>query len=102
MVFPSTKTIKYIAFKYNLIDWIILNPNLKSRLLKEKIPFLITQLVKFVGFTRPWPLKRIPKLLTHKNLNLVKLLLPIKCFGVNKLSSKKKQGFILLTLCPTR
>ncbi|RVW82240.1 hypothetical protein CK203_041657 [Vitis vinifera] len=33
--------------------------------------------------------------------NPVKLLLPIKCYGANKLK-KKKQGFILLNLCLTR
>ncbi|KAL6342860.1 hypothetical protein AAG906_016879 [Vitis piasezkii] len=43
---------------------------------------------------------KIPKLLTRKP-NPVKLLLPIKCYGANKLK-KKKQGFILLTLCLIR
>ena len=35
--------------------------------IQKKIHFLFTQLVKFAGFTRPWPLKRIPKLLTQSS-----------------------------------
>ena len=34
VVFTSEKTIKYIAFKYNLIDWIILNPNFQIKIIK--------------------------------------------------------------------
>ena len=34
VVFTSEKTIKYIAFKYNLIDWIILNPNFQIKFIK--------------------------------------------------------------------
>ncbi|KAL6338401.1 hypothetical protein AAG906_020485 [Vitis piasezkii] len=39
--------------------------------------------------------------LTDPKTQPVKLLLPIKCYGANKLK-KKKQGFILLNLCLTR
>ena len=34
VVFTSKKTIKYIAFKYNLTDWIILNPNFQNKFIK--------------------------------------------------------------------
>ena len=34
VVFTSEKTINYIAFKYNLIDWIILNPNCQIEFIK--------------------------------------------------------------------
>ena len=34
VVFTSEKTIKYIAFKYNLTNWIILNPNFQIKIIK--------------------------------------------------------------------
>ena len=34
VVFTSEKTIKYIDFKYNLLDWIILNPNFQIKIIK--------------------------------------------------------------------
>ena len=61
--------------------------------------------MNFAGFTKSWLLKRRPKLLNHQNPNLlkpIKLIPPIKCFEANKLSQKKKQGFILLTICLIR
>ena len=34
VVFTSTKTIKYMAFKYDLTYWIILNPNFQIKFIK--------------------------------------------------------------------
>ena len=34
VVFTSEKMIKYIAFKHNLTDWIILNPNFQVKFIK--------------------------------------------------------------------
>ena len=34
VVFTSEKTIKYIAFKHNLTNWIILNPNFQIKIIK--------------------------------------------------------------------
>ncbi|RVW18795.1 hypothetical protein CK203_102744 [Vitis vinifera] len=104
-----------LAIKYKLTDVHIRNHDICIKQtfilvknLKEKallgIPFLSSIYPLWVdnqGFMRSWPLKRIPKLLALKNPNPVKLtnlLLPIKCFGVNKLKRKKHnfwQSFIL-------
>ena len=95
------KTIKYIAFKHDLTDWqIILNPNFQIKFIKGEnfIPDYLTREICRVHETMA------PKKNTQapNNPNPVKLLFPIKCFGVNKLNLKKKQDFILLTLCPTK
>ena len=34
VVFTSAKTVKYIAIKYELTDWIILNPNFQIKFIK--------------------------------------------------------------------
>ena len=34
VIFTSDKTIKYITFKYNFTDWIILNPNFQIKFIK--------------------------------------------------------------------
>ena len=34
VIFTYAKTIKYIAFKYDLTDWIILNPNFQIKFIK--------------------------------------------------------------------
>ena len=37
VVFTSEKTIKYIAFKYNLTNWIILKPSFQIKFIKGEI-----------------------------------------------------------------
>ena len=79
------KTIKYIAFKHDLIDeQIILNPNFQIKFIKREhsiLDYLTREICKGHETMAPKKNTQAPD---PQNPNLVKLLLPIKCFGVNK------------------
>ena len=79
------KTIKYIAFKHDLIDeQIILNPNFQIKFIKGEhsiLDYLTREICKVHETMAPKKNTQAPN---HRKPNPVKLLLPIKCFGVNK------------------
>ena len=93
VVFTSEKTIKYIAFKYNLTNWIILNPNFQIKIIKgeNSIPNHSTHGICRVHETMaPKKNTQAPSQKTQPS----QAPSPHKCYGANKLK-KKKQGFIL-------